>query len=439
MITSLNSGYFSVKSLKVFCLAGSKRFCSNNKNLIQTGFTDTKLKIIYHKFSNEEAAEIFAKHDAKRIFAPKHTTGHLHLQYPLKKVFLPFVGVDTISEGDYKAKYGITNVTTVSIGKGQVIVIPNTSYYNTKGYLEKKFYTEADKGFKIYTGYTWDNELLEDSMTGSINTQDLQPFDPETLAQDAEIDPFLMDKHVAEDIFRKCIYDYEKNRASQDIYKREWSSDVKNLKLNLKYETKVKCYLLPAFILQYPGNPPRILPALDREKVTVFGANPISVPKTMAASLILGALFSAALPQVAIPLAITSVIGTSALTGIFAKYRLAFKNDSQIGKMIERKKVNQTAILSRFDFQKMKIAEVKLEKIEAPLVIKATPSLQKYLKVLGIKEDEALTTDKINAAYEDSNRNVKGSSRELIALYQDTLEAKKLLLDFVKKASSNKE
>ncbi len=60
------------------------------------------------------------------------------------------------------------------------------------------------------------------------------------------------------------------------------------------------------------------------------------------------------------------------------------------------------------------------------------PAIIKFIKILGLKEDELLTEEKINSAFERINKNFKGSNRELIETTQNALEARRVLLANIK-------
>ncbi|MBA3236878.1 MAG: hypothetical protein H0T62_00820 [Parachlamydiaceae bacterium] len=452
--------HYFTQSLKILHIVGSKQYCENNK----LKGVDNKLMVIYHKFSSEKAAEIFSQHDSKRIFAPKNipsTAPNSSGEYPFKKVLLPFFGVYvTVLGTDYIGEYGTSHTGLTCDSKGKLVPYSYTVWHDTMGTIGPKSYSDADEGLRIYSGYTWDNELVEESMRGHNITNDLLPFDVDNLSKDTLVDPFLMRKGVAKDIFKNSVYKYECQRAKQDITRRKGSSNVRIEKLTYRFSAKISGYLLPAYVLQVPGEPPRILPALDEKKVTVYGANPISPIKTMLVFSILSTIGAIAFPQIAIPGRIAGMIAAPALTGLWAKYRLGIKNSGQERKMIKKRIDNQAAIESKSDIKRLaatgttpilreaskpkKISAPILGQITAPILkqvdasklIKAIPSNLKYIKLLGMKEDEPLSEEKVNAAFQEISRNFKGTNREMITMTQDSLDARRVLHAYIKKVSS---
>ncbi|MBA3602557.1 MAG: hypothetical protein H0W50_02710 [Parachlamydiaceae bacterium] len=114
-------------------------------------------------------------------------------------------------------------------------------------------------------------------------------------------------------------------------------------------------------------------------------------------------------------------------------------------KTIESRSDNLRALATTLA-PKLSIAapETKPNLIEAtavesvPEVMKPYPSnLVKHIKLLGLKVNEPLTNEKINLAYEEATRNFSGSSRDFIAMTLDCLEAKLMLLTYVKKSCSD--
>lgn len=406
---------------KLFFIAGCRKYHANDK-----------LKVVFHQFSSEEAAKIFAKHDANRFFAPKN----LPSIKPIK-VLLPFFGFNAhVSRCDYSGSYGTDHTYITTDSKGRLVARTHTLWHDTKGTLGPLDYSDVNAGLRAYSGYTWDNDLIEEAMNGFDVTGQLQPLDPNLLSEDTIVDPFLMSESKVRELFYKCIYDYETKRASDDITKRKGSWKVSIEKLNCQYGGNESRYFLPAYILQYPGNPPRILPALNINNATVFGANPLSIPKTMTMSFIFSTLAALAVPQVAIPLRVACLVGGPAMSGLWANYRLGIKHSYQERKMKNKRLENQALIEKERPKEPQK--QIEAAKIEPPKVM-VTKSVLKYAKVLGISEDEILSEEKIHTAYKSINTNLKGTNREKIALMQDSIEAERELMKYLKKASSNVE
>ncbi len=426
--------------------------------------TDHKLKVIYHNFSSTEAAEKFANHDSKRIFAPQKLPSMSPMasgEYPFKKVLLPFFGLHaSILGAHYVGEYGTEHTGIKFDSKGKLTTYTYTIWHDISGSIGPQDYKDSDEGLRRYSGYTWDDNIVEEAMKGWEITPNLTPFDANEVISDTIVDSFLMHKRTAENLFKNTIYNFEKRRAENDISRRKPYSKTRIESLTFKYNSfKISGYLLPAYILQEVGKPPRIMPALNINNVTVFGPNQISIPKTMFVSLVLTGAIAIAAPQFAIAARVAGVVGAPLCTAVWAKYRLGFKNYWQEGKMINKRiDNNQETIESRSDnlralattiAPKLSIAapETNPKLIEAPVevVVESIPevmkpyplNLIKHIKLLGLKVNEPLTSEKINVAFDEVTRNFMGSNRDFITMTQDSLEAKRMLLSYVKKISSD--
>lgn len=387
-------------------------------------------KVIHHKITNEEASKIFSDND-KRIFAPNNLAKILP-----KKVFLPFYGLYvTVNNTKYKGEYGTQHTGVTVDTKGKLVTYTYTVWHETKGKLESHSYSDSDKGLRIYAGYTWDNKIIEQCMENYVVKDNLVPFDKMNLE-----DLFLMDEDIAKGICNDHIHDYEKQRACEDISKRKNIDNTRIEKLTYDIDIKISRYYLPAYVLQYPDNPPRFLSAVNQYNKEIFGDNPISPAKTMITSFIVCTFISIMVPQIAIPARIACIVGSSGMVGAWTKYRLPIANTYQLQSIADRRAKDHIGIIEAPKMNKMIEATKTIKMIEAPKIIETTEIIkmtvvnnmnQKYLKVLGIKNDE-INNQIIEDAYNEINKNYKGSNKERISFMQDTVEAKRVLLNYIK-------
>lgn len=279
-----------------------------------------QFEFIPHQITMEEAINIFNNYDSNRIFKPLTWTNNDITK--LKKVFIPFVFVDVETEGHYTAKYGITH--TVRYGRKAHQTI--TTWYKTSSDLPLHHYSEKD-GFKIYTGYTYDINLVAVATHEPINYSLLQPFNNTVNNTVNNIDPFLMKQVDIDQFVSDKIDALEEQRALDDIYNVTGSGNVDKLNLTINWDCELHHYLLPVFVHQVKDEPPRILPAYYKSN-NVCGVHSISVSKTMFATMAMTTILSIAFPQFAIPLRLFTVAsGISA--GVYAQLRLKLINNKQ--------------------------------------------------------------------------------------------------------------
>ncbi len=367
----------------------------------------TKFKGIPHQFSIEEAAKIFAEHDATRIFSPDELSKG---DYPIKKVYLPMHSCDAlVSKTDYVGKYGIPHTEFVSTGKN-VVVYTYMVWYDTQGALGEKSYSDL----RAYAGYEMDAEDVETAFQDYEVIEQLESLE-------IQEDELLMCESMASEVFKNCIYGHERSRAVNDITERHGSSITDIKKLESLYSSKLISYYLPAYIEQREGQPIRILPALNPNRAKVQGKNPVSASKAAALAFVISVAISVAMPQLAIPGRVACAVFGPAVTAFYTKRRLGMIQQFKESKIQEKKQANLALIEQEKPLQ-----------IEAP-VIKVTKSVLKHARTLGLSEDQPLSEEVINAAYEASMRLRQATNKEMVAHTQDSIQAQKVLLEYLKR------
>jgi hypothetical protein len=392
----------------------SKKYSTNNSS-------DSKLGVVFHAFSKEEAAKKFVDYDSKRIFAPKvkHSTQPEIIieSDPLKKVLLPCFGANaTIKETYYEGQYGIRRerTTFTTDDKGEIVSKTEvyTEWYNTTGWLESISYTDRDEGLRIYAGYTYPSHTIEDAMNGWNVNANLVPYDPNQIKIDTVVDPFLKRKAVGDEEITSKIKSYEINRAERDIRRSTGHSTVQVDRINITFASfKTLSYLLPAYVLKYTNTPPRIMSALT-QKTTVVGAAPISISKSMLASFGVTVILSFFAPQISIAMNIPRIsfiaqiiapLISSVITGAWAKHRLSIKETWQQSRIEKKKRHNEGVSETDSDHKRRLFTEnkneedIKFQKDVKFQQVEYTKQEIQALQTLGIelKPKEELTKKRI--------------------------------------------
>jgi hypothetical protein len=294
------------------------------------------LSFIPHEFSHQEACKRFIDQDKKRLFAPFHanTLQLVNLpdpkDNPLKKVLLPFFGVNAeISQTDYSASYGITKVIIHTNSRGQTITRTYTDWHDISGSIGPHKYTQEDPKMCIYGGLTWDSRGIEQAMENCEISSPLKPFDSKFVNPDTTVDPFLKRSAFTRKIANERIRDAEYNRIERAIKEFIPCDLVKVSKANINVKTfKMSNYLLPAYILQYPGHSPRIMPALNN-KVVIIGSNPLSMAKCSGAVAVAATALSLFFPEWAFSTKLSMILISSLLSALWARYRLTIEHTWQ--------------------------------------------------------------------------------------------------------------
>ena len=354
---------------KLFMMTGCRKFHADNK-----------LKVIFHQFSHEEAEKIFAKHDSSRLLAPKNITESASLN----KVLLPFFGCHAhVSKTDYLGSYGVNHIGFKADVKGHITSYTYTVWHDTKGSLGPHTYSDSDSNLRVYSGYTWDNNVVENAFRGFDVVNQLKFLEANHVDENIAVDPFLMSYSTVEEVFKNCINSYERARVEKDINIRKDSSNISVEKLQCQYEGKIVCYLLPAYIENKPGHPSRILSALNINQAIVHGANPVSVAKTTVIAFVASTIISVAMPQLAIPAKIACALAGPAVTALYTKHRLGMIRYFQESKM-KREKLNNQALIEKESPKPIEAPKIIIEVPE----IKVTQAILKHARILGLKEGE---------------------------------------------------
>lgn len=395
-----------------------KRYCTSKPNLPDL----TNLKLIPHQFNTEEAIKKFDNHDNKRIFKPIAWTQNdiTHL----KKVFIPYVFAKGESKGKYTAQYGITR--SVRCGKH---TYHYTNWYNIANSLPLIKYNQND-GLKLYTGYTYENNLIEEIMCDPTDLS-ISQFLSKHFYTTIDIDPFLMDQEQINTFIDNKIYKLEEQRASNHIYAKSGADKVYGLKLDINYTKELSYYLLPIYVLQKSDEPPRILPAYNKDSTWVYGSHDVSITKTMITTAVMGTVLSLVFPQFAIPIRLAS-IGSSITSGIYVGNRLSWINKKQNyyitdrkNKEVDTQKINQIINNHILNEQPAKVEPKLIEKQK-----ELPPFIIKHLQILDLTEND-LSMEKINMAYKNVNKTFK-SNRDMIRYFQEAKESKDILTNYIK-------
>lgn len=420
-------------------LFGGRRYCSKSSDL----------KFIPHQFSSEEASKRFAEAASKRIFAPAAPEGRdanaieLKTHNPLQKVLLPYYGINvTVNRTDYWARYAINRTETyTSVGfdsKGRsfvqwnVRVVPD--WYSIQGSLGSARYDQEENGMKLYAGFGYSANRINAALKGSSFTHLLRAFDPEKVESDAIVDPFLKRYGVAHQEAKDLIEQNEILRIKNHIERQTRCDDVDIRSYTVVYgKISLSSFMLPVYLLQYPHMPPQVLPAISR-KSSVHGQGAFSVAKCASAAGLLMLVPSVFLPAT-IPARVALWVGSTALTGLWAKYNHHFANWRDDRSIRQGFEANEAADETVEDILRRKATTVgsssssstagrRFSDLNVERHVYDTMGLDPYAD-LSERDVQAAFSNKIKVWHPD----VKGGSTEKA---QKLIQARNVLLEAIK-------
>lgn len=366
-------------------------------------FQSTKsngLAYLPHAFNKTEAARRFANHDSHRLFAPSDKTTQITIasNNPLKKVLLPFFGVNTsIARTKYLALYGIDYTYTTHDAKGNAYVRTETNWYPISGTLGKQNYSQEDADMRIYAGFTWYAPTIEKAMERYPVTRYLQPFTIENVAADTLVDSFLKRSAIAQESANQRINNAEEYRIQNDIEQRVSCDHVSIQTYSITYNSfNLSNFLLPAYILQYPNQAPRILPAISEKDTTIHGAEPLSVSKVTAASMATTSLLALLFPSVALPVRIGAVVTSTFVSALWARYNLSTVYLFHQRKLRSELDANETVAETIADKMRFDATSRNFIDMEKPFVLDVDPA---FYKVMGLNPDKPFTAEDVQAAF----------------------------------------
>lgn len=335
MISSLSPGRTHVKS------AGNyhpvKQYRKRTPNGLSCRVRNIQRHILNfapHEFSLEEAAKRFADADNKRFFAPnplnmKALAIPESPENPLKKLLIPIIGVNAdIESSHYHADYGVTRTRFVVCLDGKIKTEFYTDWYHISGNLGSHSYHQEQPSMSIYGGLTYEDAAVEEALENYKLSHRLQPFDNKNIQPDTCVDPFVIRSARAQEIAQRRINSLENSRVLQDIRQRVYCDFINVQKLNINYNLQLSYHLLPGYVLKYPQQPARIMPAFKDES-RVVGPGALSVPKCVAMAITMASIAATLVPQVAFTLRLTAVIAASVLSGLGAQQKLYLQNNFQ--------------------------------------------------------------------------------------------------------------
>lgn len=379
--------------------------------------TNTGMSYIKPHFSYADASKRFANTDKSRFFAPAVPDEKNALQIspgnPLKQAYVPFFGVTAkIPMTRYTGKYGIDRITvSVSTDKnGNPLITPKvvTDWHYISGTLGSSSYSPNNDGMIVYAGFSWPRGLMERAMSDYHFTQQLAPFDSSTVNNGILVDPFLRKAALTHGIFYERIRNHEKNRAECDVKKNVRCDHVEINDLDYNYnEFKLSSFLLPAYILQYPNCPPRILPAFN-PSTKIVGPAPLSSIKVGTTIGIIATIASVFLPP---PLSITAriawIAASAMSSGLLAKYNLVIRDAWQQTSIAKEKEENESVSESFADKDRRETTEgfatpIKQKESSADLL----EVDEIYFEILELDSKKPVTEKMVNDAFNNKIKKV---------------------------------
>jgi hypothetical protein len=425
----------------------NRGFCTdlNNKAL---DVRKLGLKMMPHDISYQMAAKEFVEYDKNRFFASETPTviPAVWNGSPLKKILLPFFTFDQAETESvqYEGKCG-----TEIWDWEYVKIAGKKDEADTYEWQYKYQYTDwedMDPGvvpavkftksnLREYAGNTYDRELINKAFASwDCDDSAFKIFDPSQVAEDIVLDPYQLHEEDAKTVFKSVMNRVAQNHLYQLAYN---DAEIRYPKYDrvsvenppLCYRTfKVKGYLLPGYILQYPGQPARIMSALNAKEIKIYGVNPKSLKKTtgtaFGVSTAVAFGLSMMFPEFTIPASILSVASVTFLTWHRNRTALSRANKKSAAQIEERKLLCQKSAKSPSDVLRLAATEQKIIAIEK--------AKTKYCPILDLDEQSPLTEDMVHDAYnkkikELRSKNMSFSSEEA----QKATEAMTALLQMV--------
>ncbi len=374
-------------------------------NLRSFSSSNAPLDYIPHAFSLEEATKRINEADSQRLFAPmtsfkKSTALAISNGQPIKKVLIPTYGVNAaVAKTHFSGEWGEDYTVTSTDDKGNTTSTTYTDWYPVSGSLGSCNYDQEAAKMLIYAGFSWKSVLIEQALNGYRFTRALQKFDETKVEADVVIDPFLKRLAIGKEIANQRVKSEEEGRIEKAIKDRAgWRCDhvrIHSYTINYDY-FNLTANLLPAYILQYSHTPPRILPALCESDKNVFGAAPLSIGKTMAASALTTTAASIFFPQIAIPLRIAGIATSSFLTGLWARYHLSARYAFQERKLNSEKSYNETVAETFADKLRFEATSRHFSAPDVKQVLDVDPD---FYQVMGLDPSKEITERDVQQAF----------------------------------------
>lgn len=396
-------------------------------------FTSRWISFLPHQFSAEEAARRFTEEYAQRIFAPlpsiDHKEGVVPYANPIKKVLLSaFTLKVKIRSTKYQGEYGKNHTSVRFDSQGKAHTNTVTVWHDTKGTLGPAIYQGM-----IYGGLNWDAGLVEQALADFDHDSELQPFDLKSVEPGIMVDPFLIRSEFAQEMGMERVNSDEKARAIREIEKRKWCDDAHVSRLDSDIEQfKLTSCLLPAYILEYPNTPPRIMPAFSQE-VKIVGPAPLSITKMMSVTGVAIGALSLLFPQVSLAARAVSILVSTLAGGFFAKVRPTLQNNYYRTQIEEKAHENDKIAESPAD-KKRREATQGAEPPAGEYLILNIPL--RYMLALGLDPKIPVTKDEVLLAFSNRiqlvhpDRNLGADAAEQT---RNLIEAKRVALEAFQK------
>lgn len=394
------------------------------------------ISLIPHQFSTEEAWKRFL--DAKNpLFSPTpRKSAEVSMDVnPIKKVFVPCFSVDAnIESSQYQGQYGILRSEPYVGGDGKIHTRIRTDWYDTQGTLGPRSYS-----LLFYAGNGWDESTMMRAMRegrdGSFDDIAV-PFDPKKMSKEILVDPFCKPSAIAQSEGYKEMKDFEVSRAERDIRDRHWRATLATVdKIDSKYGGfKISSYLLPAYVLEYPKCPPRVMPAFN-QRVVVIGKSPLSAPKCMMAASLGTAALSLMFPQVSIPARVGMTAASAVMTGLWAQHRLSIAHHFQQTQKETRQRYYESVNPTMMDKKRSEMTSKNKEPSGIDLGVGPI-----HYEILGLDSKQQVTEEMVQKAFlkrfsdvnADKNKSGKESHNASCAL----ITARSTLIGGIRRARS---
>ncbi len=382
------------------------------------------LHYVPHQFSRAEACKRFVENDKARLFAPvyKETTQpvlHISNVEPLRKTLVPMYRFQAETHASvYKGEFGIERIVNywVSDGKGggytatQIVI----DWHPISGIIPGRRYAPEEKAMSIYGGFTWPSHLIEKALRRRPIGQ-LKPFDEASVESDIFVDPFLKRAAIAHEIAQERIRALEIKRACENISTQTGYYHTRVNRIKIVYNSfQASSLLLPAYVLQFPGTPPRVMSAFG-DKVKIAGAGSLSISKCMSAGMAAASILSLIIPG-ALPIRLGTIVVGAAVSGLWASYGPTVRQAWQKKRLAAERENNESVAESNADKSRREATE-KFQPQTAEIE-GLDPAL---LELVGLDPAEPVTEEKLQAAFHQRVKQIHpdrqpGSSKQTQAV-----------------------
>lgn len=388
-----------------------------------------KTTYVKHACGREKAIEQIMEHEKKRLLAP------------LKDEFPRIEGVEISEENPFKSVYfpvyrfkaRVWNVRFDGNAIYQRFIyepdpqdrskmIPviryDYVYFSPIELREELYYDGKTSGFTIAgCDYSY-HEMVEDAFDRSDFKGSLQDYQESAVKAD-KIFKFDLSFKDAGAIAKGRLRNKQRERAINEVLKRYGCADVQLMNFQMQEEIEIKDHMLPAYMLQYPKNPPIILSAIS-PKGRVIGGGLLSPIKLGAIAMAAATVASFFFPALRVGILAAGAMGyTFGLKGrewqhIMHEKMHEYKEPEEEGRVKSRKHRKK-------GHERIEGSQGEVLDVDA-----------KYFKVLGLDPKEPMTKEKVNKAFHDAMLKAhpdRGGSKEKA---QEVNLARKILLDALK-------